>query len=225
MWFGLGMKNTFFFGFVRAKHHWKVSWWLLKWPGSLNSNRKWTSVLRWCCLAVTSPHLMCTWCSFDTVSVVLHSNVNVAGASNFHFIVFQVSSLVHHQHLSQMGFCDHWYVDFSRLLTPKQRQQHLRVCEDIKQQDEPNFTWRIISGDEGCVYGYDPQTKQQSSQRKVCKIESSQSAEECNYEQDCANSTFEKLINVWVFLPLNLLLPLFLFKLFLFEKGSCQSSL
>jgi hypothetical protein len=42
------------------------------------------------------------------------------------------------------------------------------VCREIKQQarDDPNFISSIITCDETWGYGYDPETKQQSSQCK-----------------------------------------------------------
>jgi hypothetical protein len=41
------------------------------------------------------------------------------------------------------------------------------VCGELKQaRDDPNFISNIITGDETWVYGYDPETKQQSSQWK-----------------------------------------------------------
>ncbi|XP_041367081.1 protein GVQW3-like [Gigantopelta aegis] len=55
-----------------------------------------------------------------------------------------------------------------RLLNPDQKQHRVGVCEEVRQQtrDDPTFTSRIITGDESWVYGYDPETKQQSSQWK-----------------------------------------------------------
>lgn len=55
-----------------------------------------------------------------------------------------------------------------RLLTPEQRQQRVEVCEDLLQrvQEDPTIMSRLITGDESWIYGYDPETKQQSSQWK-----------------------------------------------------------
>ena len=54
-----------------------------------------------------------------------------------------------------------------RLLTDDQRERQTiasdlleRSCEDVQ------FLKNIVTGDESCVYGYDPETKQQSSQWK-----------------------------------------------------------
>jgi hypothetical protein len=54
--------------------------------------------------------------------------------------------------------------------TAERRPEALRVyvCRELKQQDrdDPNFISNITTGDETWVYGYDPDTKQQSSQWK-----------------------------------------------------------
>jgi hypothetical protein len=53
-----------------------------------------------------------------------------------------------------------------RLLSDDQKIHCISVCREIKQQvrDDPNFISSIITGDETWVFGYDPETKQQSSQ-------------------------------------------------------------
>jgi secreted PhoX family phosphatase len=50
-----------------------------------------------------------------------------------------------------------------------QKTLRVSVCRELKQQatDDPNFTSNIITSDETSVYGYDPETKQQSSQWKL----------------------------------------------------------
>jgi hypothetical protein len=55
-----------------------------------------------------------------------------------------------------------------RLLSDDQKAHHVSVCREFKQQarDNPTFISNIIAGDETWVYCYDPETKQQSSQRK-----------------------------------------------------------
>jgi histone-lysine N-methyltransferase SETMAR len=55
-----------------------------------------------------------------------------------------------------------------RLLSNDQKALHVSVCRELKQQarDDPNFNSNIITADETWVYGYDPETKQQSSQWK-----------------------------------------------------------
>jgi histone-lysine N-methyltransferase SETMAR len=55
-----------------------------------------------------------------------------------------------------------------RLLSDDQKAQRVSVCRELNQQarDDPNFNSNIITGDEVWVDGYDPQTKQQSSQWK-----------------------------------------------------------
>lgn len=58
-----------------------------------------------------------------------------------------------------------------RLLTFDQKQRRLDVCQELRDtaNGDPTFISRIITGDESWVYGYDPETKQQSSQWKSPK--------------------------------------------------------
>ena len=55
-----------------------------------------------------------------------------------------------------------------RLLMPEQKEHRVAVCQELRQCaiDDPSFMSRVITGDESWVYGYDPETKQQSSQWK-----------------------------------------------------------
>jgi len=55
-----------------------------------------------------------------------------------------------------------------RLLTPEQKEHRVAICQELRQRavDDPSFMSRVITGDESWVYGYDPETKQQSSQWK-----------------------------------------------------------
>jgi hypothetical protein len=55
-----------------------------------------------------------------------------------------------------------------RLLSNDQKSLRVSVCRELKQQarDDPNFISNIIAGDETWMYGYDAETKQQSSQWK-----------------------------------------------------------
>jgi len=55
-----------------------------------------------------------------------------------------------------------------RLLTLKQKEHHVAICQELCQHavDDPSFMSRVINGDQSWVYGYDPETKQQSSQWK-----------------------------------------------------------
>ncbi|XP_051809812.1 uncharacterized protein LOC127535540 [Acanthochromis polyacanthus] len=58
-----------------------------------------------------------------------------------------------------------------RLLTPEQKQQRVKVCDDLRQQaqDDPTFTSRIITGEEIWVYDYNTETKQQSPRPKKAR--------------------------------------------------------
>ena len=55
-----------------------------------------------------------------------------------------------------------------RILTDDQKQQRVSVCTELRQlaPDDETFLSRVITGDESWVYGYDPETKRQSSQWK-----------------------------------------------------------
>ena len=55
-----------------------------------------------------------------------------------------------------------------RLLSDDQKAHRVSLCRELKQQtrDDPNVISNNITGDETWVYGYDPETKQQSSQWK-----------------------------------------------------------
>lgn len=56
-----------------------------------------------------------------------------------------------------------------RLLTEQQKQGRVESCPSLKEesQNDPNFFFKVITGDESWCYGYDPETKQQSSQWKT----------------------------------------------------------
>jgi len=55
-----------------------------------------------------------------------------------------------------------------RLLTPEQKEHRVAICQELHQRalDDPSFMSRVVTGDKSWVYGYDPKTKQQSSQWK-----------------------------------------------------------
>ena len=56
-----------------------------------------------------------------------------------------------------------------RLLSDNQKTHRVSVCRELEQQarDDPNFISSIITSYETWVYGYDPETKQQSLQWKT----------------------------------------------------------
>ena len=58
-----------------------------------------------------------------------------------------------------------------RLLIPDQKEFHAAICQDLHQNGlhDPIFTSMVFSGDETWVYGYDLETKQQSSKWKIPK--------------------------------------------------------
>jgi len=55
-----------------------------------------------------------------------------------------------------------------RLLSPEQKEFHAAVAQDLLEtaNNDPHFLKKVITGDESWVYGYDPETKAQSSQWK-----------------------------------------------------------
>jgi hypothetical protein len=55
-----------------------------------------------------------------------------------------------------------------RILADDQKQRHINVCNELHQvaSDNETFLSRVITGDERWVYGYDTDTKQQSSHWK-----------------------------------------------------------
>ena len=54
-----------------------------------------------------------------------------------------------------------------RILTDDQKQQRINVCAEVRQlASDETFLSRVITVDESWVYGYDPETKRQSSQWK-----------------------------------------------------------
>jgi len=70
-----------------------------------------------------------------------------------------------------------------RLLSDDQKALRISVCRELKQQarDDSNFISNIITGDEAWVYGYDHETRQQSSRwkspnspwpKKACQVHS-----------------------------------------------------
>ena len=56
-----------------------------------------------------------------------------------------------------------------RLLSHDQKHTRLTLCQELKNEIEsdPNFLSKVITGDESWCYGYDPATKQASSQWKT----------------------------------------------------------
>ena len=56
-----------------------------------------------------------------------------------------------------------------RLLNNDKRDHRVQLCTELQEavRHDPNFLSRVITGDESWVYGYDPETKQQSTQWKT----------------------------------------------------------
>jgi hypothetical protein len=55
-----------------------------------------------------------------------------------------------------------------KIVTADKKQQRVKVCEELRQiaSDDADFLSRVATGDESWIYGYDPETKQQSSRWK-----------------------------------------------------------
>ena len=55
-----------------------------------------------------------------------------------------------------------------KLLSDEQKQHRLQVAQEMinRSENDPDLLNRVITGDESWVYGYDPETKAQSSQWK-----------------------------------------------------------
>jgi hypothetical protein len=53
-----------------------------------------------------------------------------------------------------------------RFMTADQKQQRVSVFKELHQiaSDDVTFMSRVITNDESWIYGYDPETKQESSQ-------------------------------------------------------------
>jgi hypothetical protein len=62
-----------------------------------------------------------------------------------------------------------WHVSGAQDSKVNQKQQHIEVCEELHQIASNNATFlsRVITGDKSCIYSYDLETKQQSSQWKT----------------------------------------------------------
>ena len=78
-----------------------------------------------------------------------------------------------------MGSCDAFLIDdlhmkrvcakfVPRLLTDDQREQRQTIARDLfeRSYEDVQFLKNAVAGDDSWVYGFDPETKQQSSQRK-----------------------------------------------------------
>ena len=54
----------------------------------------------------------------------------------------------------------------ARLLNLEEKEHRLAICQELRQRamDDRSSMSRVITGDESWVYGYDPETKQQTSQ-------------------------------------------------------------
>ncbi len=62
----------------------------------------------------------------------------------------------HNQHLCYTCFYDHWYARIWDFLPPEQKTHHVKVCKDLRQQDEndPNFMLEslLVKRDQTAVF-------------------------------------------------------------------------
>jgi hypothetical protein len=71
-----------------------------------------------------------------------------------------------------------------RLLSNDEKAHCVSVCRELKHaRDDPIFISNTITGDETWVYGYDPETKQKSSQWKSANL--LQPKKTASYSQQC----------------------------------------
>ncbi len=54
----------------------------------------------------------------------------------------------------------------SKILLDEQKQNRVRISQEMSKniEDDPDYLTEVITGDESWVYGYNPETKAQSSQ-------------------------------------------------------------
>jgi hypothetical protein len=73
------------------------------------------------------------------------------------------------------------------MLSEDQKTRPVSVCRELKQQDrdDPNFIPMFITGGEIRLYGYDPETKQQSSQWKSPNSTQRVKFAKCQVNVDC----------------------------------------
>ena len=65
-----------------------------------------------------------------------------------------------------MPFSEMWHLVVPRLLTEEQKENGVTVSQELldRSNTDENFLKNVITGDETWVYGYDVETKVQSSQ-------------------------------------------------------------
>ncbi|VVC32990.1 Hypothetical protein CINCED_3A005002 [Cinara cedri] len=92
-----------------------------------------------------------------------------------------------------------------RLLTEQQKQGHVESCSSLKEefQNDPNFFSKIITGDESWCYGYDPETKQQSSQWKTPASPRPEKSSSRDWFYHHDNAPAHTALSVWRFLTKN----------------------
>jgi hypothetical protein len=68
-----------------------------------------------------------------------------------------------------------------QLLTNDQKQRCVHVCLELREKpnEDPTLISRIITGDESWIYGYNPETKQQSWQWKSSQSPRAKKSVEC----------------------------------------------
>jgi hypothetical protein len=75
-----------------------------------------------------------------------------------------------------------------QLLTNDQKQQHVNMCLKLREKanEDPTFISRIITVWESLMYGYDPETKQQSSQQRSPQSSSNKCGRSVVQQRPCS---------------------------------------
>ena len=84
-----------------------------------------------------------------------------------------------------------------RLLPPELKEHSIAICQELRQRalDDPSFMSRVITGDGSWIYGYDSETKQQSSQWKSPGSPRPKTAREPQRDQKYAHHVFRHARN------------------------------
>jgi hypothetical protein len=115
-----------------------------------------------------------TWTDDDDSSGQLSTGITPEDVANFSNLILNIQCLCNTLGLSY-GTCQRVLSEelnmrrivakfVPQLLQNEQKQHCLQVCRGLQQQlqEDPNFLSKVVTGDKSWVYGYDPDTKQQS---------------------------------------------------------------
>ncbi|UYV78678.1 hypothetical protein LAZ67_16002354 [Cordylochernes scorpioides] len=102
---------------------------------------------------------------FDTCPVATESTVNREVAENLNISIGSCHSIF----INDLGMRRVAAKFVQKLLNCDQKQHRMNIANEMLDsvRDDPNLLQRVITGDEAWVYGYDVETKAQSSQWKL----------------------------------------------------------